>query len=572
MVVRHQLQRYRDVGRNLVQRNAVRGAGRSSSPPRDRAFIDKIPCLIAEQLCHRLSERAHRRIDLRRIGTLSERDARYTCHVPCHRAELRLVHRVERDLVAGLHTQRADKDAPCRIIVEGEVRFRCTLRLCKAEELIASFLENGAVDGRVANRQVNQLIFFCVVGFCAVLPALKHHRGGVRHQIEPAIAIGRRGQRYRRPLISVADIGLLCGVIRTVDRVCPRVARRLELRTAVRRQRFRGNRNRLGAIVIQSIRTIAAGTILSGGERLDLCRGNNRGRGALRNLRHHCAALSRVSLRRRLIAVQLQAVCTVHCMPRISRHAQPVSAQRRDNAPVVDGITGGGRDGIRTDRPNLRRSAVGSNSVLRQCSSPRPPDCSFNRCYSCRRRSAGLHIVDSAAPCRLDCIAADRPDLSSVSNGNTAFARDLAVLNRTDLCGHILDATGIYLCKQPFTISGPLLLRRSGAIIARPFLIPSLSAIVVVVDRIPLCFDLSPLNGFDYATIKHCAIVRCRDRSAIDRLDFRYSVINVQILTLGVIAAFLIVFGRISVYPSGFTIIRIIQCRILRRERRARVY
>ena len=377
-----------------------------------------------------------------------------------------LVHRIEGNGITGdctgLALQGRHSDRQRTGLINCEVRFHRICPYRKSEEFMLILGERGAGNGRTGIRQINRL------GRTRSRTAVgvKHHRGGVRHQIEPAIAIGRRGQRYRRPLISVADIGLLCGVIRTVDRVCPRVARRLELRTAVRRQRFRGNRNRLGAIVIQSISTIAAGTILSGGERMDLCGGSGRGRGALRNLRHHCAALSRVSLRLRLIAVQLQAVCTVHCMPRISRHAQPVSAQRRDNAPVVDGITGGGRDGIRTDRPDLRRSAVGSNSVLRQCSSPRPPECSFDRCYSCRRRSAGLHIVDSAAPCRLDCIAADRPDLSSVSNGNTAFARDLAVLNRTDLCGHILDAAGVYLCKQPFTISGPLLLRRSGAIIA----------------------------------------------------------------------------------------------------------
>ena len=482
-----------------------------------------------------------------------------------------LVHRVEGNGIAGdctsLALQGRHSDRQRTGLINCEVRFRRICLYRKSEEFMLILGERGAGNGRTGIRQVNRL------GRTRSRTAvgIKHHRGGIRHQIEPAIAIGLCGQRYRRPLISVADIGLLCGVIRTVDRVCPRAARRLELRTSVRRQRFRGNRNRLGAIVIQSILT-AAGTILSGGERLNLCGGKGRGRGALRNLRHHCAALPRVSLRLRLIAVQLQAVCTVHCMPRISRHAQPVSAQRRDNAPVVDGITGGGRDGIRADRPDLRQSAVGSNSVLRQCSSPRPSDCSFDRCYSCRRRSAGIHIIDSAAPCRMDCIAADRTDLSSVSNGNTVVACDRAVLDRTDLCNRILNAAGVYLGKQPLFRCGPLLLCRSGAIIARPFSIPSHSAIVAVVNRILRCVDLSRLNSLDHTAIKHCLFVRCRDRSTIDRLDFRYRAIYVQILTLGIIAAFLIVFGLIAVYPSGFTIIRVTQCRVLRRERRARAY
>ena len=206
VVVRHQLQRYRDVGRNLVQRNAVRGVGRSSSTHRDRAVPDEIPCTIAEQFFHRLSEHAHRRIDLRRI----DGDARYTCHVPCHRAELRLIHRVERDRLAGLRSQCADRDLQRRSITNGKVSRCRPLRLCKAEELIASFLENGAVDGRVLLQQVDCLRKQTFIAGGTIIPN-KFHRGRLS---PPAIHIadGRTGAHRTRLGVGPVRIVQLCRI------------------------------------------------------------------------------------------------------------------------------------------------------------------------------------------------------------------------------------------------------------------------------------------------------------------------------------------------------------------------
>ena len=194
VVIRRQLQRYRDVGRNVRQLDVVRRQRDRlvcSALRRDLAALDDVLARKL-QICHGLRDRLICRHDFR----LLDRNIS-TGHNPVHRMQIGLlVHRVEGNGITGgclgLLLQGRHSDRQRTGLINCEVHFRRICLYRKSEEFMLILGERGAGNGRTGIRQVNQLTQQRRVIGCALL-TIKHHRGGIRHQIEPAIAIGLCG-------------------------------------------------------------------------------------------------------------------------------------------------------------------------------------------------------------------------------------------------------------------------------------------------------------------------------------------------------------------------------------------